>query len=124
MGVFLSGHPIDLYPEDTQKFGQFKIKDIPKKVGTKEIHLVAFLTGTSERLTKTNKKMAYINLEDETGSWEGVMFEKDLPEVLPEANTIVVAKVSIAKSYDGTSISLKVENITPLEDVRRRLPKK
>ena len=124
LGVFLSGHPMDLYQDDAKRYGQFKIKDIPNKVGNRDVHYVGFLTGTSERLTKTNKKMAYINLEDETGSWEGVMFEKDLPEVLPPANSIVHVKASIAKSFDGSSISLKVDSINLLEDVRKELTKK
>ena len=124
LGVFLSGHPLDLYKHDTKKFSQFQIKDIPKKVGSKEVQTVAFLTGISERLTKTNKKMAYVNIEDETGSWEGVMFEKDLPEIYPEINSLVVVKGSISKSYDGTSISFKVESLSPLEDVRREVTRR
>ncbi|NRA64973.1 MAG: DNA polymerase III subunit alpha [Pseudobacteriovorax sp.] len=121
LGVFLSGHPIDLYENDSKRFGQLKIKDIPTKVGSKDILIVAFLSGVSERLTKTNKKMAYIQLEDETGSWETVMFEKDIPDEWPQTNTVVQAKGSISKSYDGTSINFKLEQIFPLEEIRREM---
>ncbi len=124
LGVFLSDHPINLFQQDAKRFGQVKVKDIPKFVGKKELSMVAFLTGISERFTKNNKKMAYIQLEDDTGSWEGVMFEKDIPDEFPAASTLVVAKASISKSYDGTSISLKIEHLAPLEDVRRELIKK
>lgn len=123
LGVFLSGHPMDLYADEVKTFGQLQIKDIPNKVGSKNLTLVAFLTGISERLTKNNKKMAYINLEDQTGSWEGIMFEGDLPDIYPEANGVVVVKAAVSKSYDGNSISLRVESIVPLEIVRRNLTK-
>ena len=41
----------------------------------KGIPVVAFLSEISERLTKSGKRMAYIPLEDETGSYRAVMFE-------------------------------------------------
>lgn len=124
LGVFLSGHPISLYQHDVKRFGQVKLKDIPKHVGKKDLSFVAFLTGVSERLTKSNKKMAYIQLEDETGSWEGVMFEKDIPDEFPEPSSLVVVKAGISKSYDGASINLRVSHLAPLEDVRREMIKK
>ena len=52
------------------------------------------------------------------------MFEGDLPEAYPEINAVVVAKVNISKSYDGSSTSLRVEKITPLEIVRQEHTKR
>lgn len=124
LGVFLSGHPLDLYQEDQKKFGRFKLKDYEKHLNERKLPLVALLTAVSERLTKTNKKMAYIMLEDETASCEAVMFSKEIPEEFPPPNTVVVAYVSISKSFDGTSTSVRVESLVPLENVRREMIKR
>lgn len=67
--------------------------------------------------------MAYLNLEDETGSYEAVMFEKELAAGLPPDNTFVLVYVNINKSYDGSSINARVESVKPIEDIRRELVK-
>ena len=123
LGIFLSGHPLDLYQNDCKRFSQMQIKDIPAKAGSKGVHMVTFLTGISERLTKTNKKMAYLQLDDESGSFEAVMFEKDIPEVWPEINQVVQVQGAITKSFDGSSVSFKLEQVFPLETVRQEMIK-
>jgi DNA polymerase-3 subunit alpha len=123
LGVFISAHPIEQYQLDTNRFGKIKIKDIPARVNEKKVPIVALLSSSSERLTKSNKKMAYLNLEDETGSYEAVMFEKELEAGLPPDNTFVLAYLNINKSYDGSSINARVESVKPIEDIRRELVK-
>ncbi|MFW7381667.1 MAG: DNA polymerase III subunit alpha [Oligoflexus sp.] len=124
LGVFLSGHPVDLYQIDCQRFSSFKLKDAEQQLKKKNIPIVALLTGVSERLTKSNKKIAFVQLEDETASFEAIMAVKDPPEEYPPANTLVVAYVSVGMAFDGSGINLRVESLKPLEDVRREIVKK
>ena len=39
--------------------------------------------------------MAYVPLEDETGSYEAVMFEDEMPNEWPEENSVVVAGLKL-----------------------------
>ncbi len=119
LSVFLSGHPVDCYSLDVRRFGQIKIQDIPKHLGKKGVFCVAFLTEISERLTKTGKRMAYFKLEDETGSWEAVAFESELPAQRPEPNSMVVVQLNIQPSFDKTSINVRIEGIQALEIARK-----
>lgn len=124
LGVFLSGHPIDLYRADADRFGKFMIKDIPNQVGQKKQPIVAVLNEISERLTKTGKRMAYVHLEDTTGQYECVMFENEFPPQMPTKDCMVVAYVSVNKSFDGSGLSVRVDGLKTLQDVRRELVKK
>lgn len=119
LGVFLTGHPVDCYGLDVKRFGQIKIQDIPKFLGKKGLFCVAFLSEVSERLTKTGKRMAYFHLEDETGAWEAVAFESELPAQRPEPNSMVVVQLGVQPSFDKTSINVRVEGIQPLETARK-----
>ncbi len=121
LGVFLSGHPLDHFPNDVAKFSKFQIKDIPAQVGSKKHPIVALLADVSERTTKTGRKVAYVMLEDQTGSYEGIMFEADKPESFPPKGTLVVAYCTIMKNFDGTGVSFRVEAVKALQDVRREL---
>ena len=52
------------------------------------------------------------------------MFQNEIPENIPALNTIVIAWISIGKSFDGTSINVRVEQLKPLEDVRSEMIKR
>ena len=123
LGVFLTGHPNLLFQKDVKKFGRLKLGHLEKLVGQRNQPLVCFLSGSSVRLTKSGKKMAYLMLEDETGSCEAVMFEGDLPEELPKDGSMLVCYGSVKKSFDGSSINLRIEKISLLETVRTELIK-
>lgn len=124
LGVFLSGHPIDCYSLDVARFSQMKIQDIPKSVGRKGVYCVAFLADFSERITKSGKRMAYFKLEDETGCWEAVAFEGDLPEKRPDPQSMVIAQLNIQKSFDGMGINVRIEGIQALELARKAAVKR
>ena len=121
LGVFLSGHPLHIFKQDASRFGKMRLGDLPKLVGQKNVPLVALVLGTSERLTKSGKRMAYVMLEDLTGSREAVMFENELPDQMPKDGSLVVAWCSISKSFDGSSLNLRLESLSLLEDVRREM---
>jgi len=115
---------MEIYQKDISKLGKIKVNEITQNAGQKGIPVVAFLSEISERLTKSGKRMAYIPLEDETGSYEAVMFEDEMPNEWPDPFTVVVAYLKINKSYDGSSINARVESIQPLEKVRKEIIKR
>ena len=121
LGVFVSGHPVDLYKEDVSRFSKFKLKDVEKNVGEKNLPIVCFFNGYSERLTKSGKKMAYVQVEDETAPFEAVMFQNEIPDEFPKSSSIVVCYVNIKKGFDGRGINVRLEKIVPVEDVRNEL---
>jgi len=125
LGVFISGHPTECYAMDVKRFGQMRVGDIAKNIGKKDVHFVALLNGVSERLTKTGKKMSYFQIEDNTGSWEAIAFEGDLPaENRPEPGTMVVVRLNIQQGFDGMSINVRVCGMESLEQARKHTIKK
>jgi DNA polymerase-3 subunit alpha len=124
LGVFLTGHPTEIYPLDGKRFSQLKLKDIDKNIGKKGLFCMAFLGDHRERLTKSGKRMTYFNLEDETGSYEAVGFEKDIPEEKPPAGSMVVVQLSVQMGFDGQGVNVRVENIQTLEQARKSVIKK
>ena len=123
LGIFLSGHPCDLYPTESNKFSRLKISRIPSLIGQKNLSSVCFMSAFSERLTKSGKRMAYVQLEDASGTIEAVIFQNEIPEEYPPLNSMVVAYCSISKSYDGQSISCRLEKLVPLSLVREEMTK-
>ena len=117
LGVFLTGHPLQFHREDKKAFSRCNTADLAKVVG-KRISILAVLAAVNERITKSNKRMASVRLEDEEGAIEAVMFQAEIPAEFPDLGTIVVASGQVGMSFDGTSVRFKLDKITPVEDMR------
>ncbi len=123
LGVFLTGHPTDIYPLDGKRFAQVKICDLEKNIGRKGVFVMAYLVGHRDRLLDSGKRMTYFMVEDESASFEMVGFEGQLPDVLPPAGSMVVIELSISKNFDGGT-KIRMEGIQTLEQARKAVVKK
>lgn len=124
LGVFISNHPVNIFTSDQNRFSKIKIAQIPKSIGAKNTPIVAFLANSFERISKSGRKLINIRLEDNTGSYEGIMYPEDPPQELPPTGSIVVAYCSVKKGFEEGSVNLRVESIMPLENARREMVKK
>ncbi len=80
-GLYLSGHPLDGYRELIHKIA-CPIKDLigenAHQYDNKQVAVVCVLTRSKFMTTKSNTLMAFINVEDLTGTMEIIVFPKVL----------------------------------------------
>lgn len=95
-GIYLSGHPLDEFREDIHKMNYPSCGDIIDADNSfsdgSEISVVGIISARRDKLTRSNTNMAFITIEDFTGSMEVIVFPKvltRLDEVLSE-NSIVM----------------------------------
>ncbi|MEY2671655.1 MAG: hypothetical protein RL687_72, partial [Candidatus Parcubacteria bacterium] len=98
LGLYISGHPLDIYKEKIEKFGTVisEIKNITDK--EKPVVVAAIIDTIRVVNTKKGDRMAFIALSDYTGTIEAVVFPKlfeGTKDILIENNIIAInAKVS------------------------------
>ncbi len=114
LGIYVSGHPLDAYPEMVakSKLSIAGIKESPRP-GLPVI-LPVLVSDVRSILTKKGDKMAFIHLEDKTGSIEAVAFPKlfkENHELLMPGNVLLI-KATLSKRND--ELSLALENLKPL----------
>ncbi len=117
LGVFLTGHPLKFHVQDKKAFGRVGTSDIAKALGKKTV-MIALLTAVNEKITKSNKRMAALRLEDEDGAIEAVMFEDDIPKEFPESGSVVLVVGQPDLSFDKETIRFRVNKVLPIEDIR------
>ncbi len=109
-GFYVSGHPASKY----QKKGIIKIVDFAKYMN-KRVEVVALVDKVKVIDTKKGEKMAFVQLNDETGSIDAVIFPKnnDMIEkiILDNLNRFTA---TISKRND--EIQLILENIKDLDE--------
>ncbi len=113
-GLYLSGHPLDRYSEKAKQLRCDKLAaineaakegDTSKYRDGRTVTLLGIVSSKSEKMTKKETTMAFVNFEDETGEIELVVFanvyEANAHIVQPGAVLAVTGELSLKESGDG-----------------------
>jgi len=122
VGFYLSGHPLDDFNELAAELKVANIGDIVPEEPTgylkykdnDTVRLLCIISRSKVKITKNNQTMAFLTIEDRSGSLECLVFPKILDKVsalLQENNIIVMdARVSIGEDEDTKLICQAIRN--------------
>ncbi len=122
-GLYLSGHPMNEYSGIIEKIGASKvleIKQINTEDGDKRIRLCGIVLSKKMKTTKSNDVMAFVTLEDTTGSLEALVFPRVLQEYggIINVNEAVVVEARVSSREDEET-KLVAERFLTVEDAQR-----
>lgn len=130
LGVYLSGHPLEECEEQWRKGISHTSADfaLDEETGTSVVSdgekaiIGGLISGKSVKLTKTNKQMAYLIIEDLLGTVEVVVFPKDYEKnmalLIEDEKVFVQGRVSCE---DDKPSRLICEKITPFAKEEKEL---
>lgn len=130
LGIYLSGHPLEDYVEKMKKSITARAMDFVREEESGAIktadnaHVVigGILTGKTVKYTRNNQAMAFITVEDLTGSVEVIVFPKDYERygryLEPDAKIFVVGRATVEDEQDGKIIC---ERIVPFESTQKEV---
>jgi DNA polymerase-3 subunit alpha len=128
IGVYVSGHPLEEYMTKWKKrvnaiSSDFSNDDDDMKVREgQNVTIGGIVTAVTMKTTKTNKVMAFINIEDIYGTVEVIVFPKDYEKyrfILYEDNKVfITGRVSANDEGDGKVIA---ENIAEFDQIPQEL---
>lgn len=124
-GLYLTGHPMDEYREEARRHRAQPIgailADFAQEEGAtsyqdgQRVTLAGIVTAAKTKTTKNNTLMAYVTLEDDTGSMELLAFSRVLGEsgsyIKENIPVLAVGKISVR---DEKSPQLMVDSVRPL----------
>ena len=131
-GLYLTGHPMDEYRRQAQRYGAVPISAVMAAGAGEEdgsspygdgqrVTLAGVVASVRTKTTKNNSLMAYVVLEDATGSVELLCFSRTLTEsgayLKVNLPIVVTGKVSIREEK---APQLMVDRVIPLTDVPGR----
>ena len=134
-GLYLSGHPMDDYREAARKIGAVSIASINEDFAREDgpqryqdgqrVTLAGVVTSSKTKTTRNNSLMAYVTLEDDTGSMELLCFSRTLESCgsyLQENQAVVVrGKLSVR---DEKAPQLMCDSAWPLTGDLTNLPER
>lgn len=133
LGFYLTSHPLQAYKADFERLGIIPLEDIQHIENKTLVRTAVLVTGIKEIVTKTGKKMAFLQVEDLTGHGELTIFPKKYEELrhyfMEESNNLFYLTATVDKNqadenaYNEDSdeeeeakieIKLLAENMVPL----------
>lgn len=126
-GLYLSGHPLDAYREQSARFASHAIKDLTGEdahaLDNTTVRIVCTIVKSRMMTTKSNSLMAFTSVEDLTGTMEVIVFPRVL-ETYRDAmkeNAVVVIEGRLSVREDEPA-KLMAELIVPIEHYNAAQP--
>ena len=119
-GLYLSGHPLDAYREQSARIASHSIKALTGEDAHvqdgERVRIVCAVVKSRMMTTKSNSMMAFTSVEDLTGTMEVIVFPKVLDQYRDalHENAVVVIDGKLSVREDEAS-KLLAESIIPIE---------
>jgi DNA polymerase-3 subunit alpha len=119
VGFFLSGHPLDEYGDLLKKLRVQTWADFcrtARAAGGAVGRVAASVLDRQERRTKSGNKMGIVNLSDQTGHYEAIVFSEGLGtyrELLEPGRDLLL---TIQAGVEGEEVRARIQAAEPLED--------
>lgn len=130
LGIYLSGHPLEDYLDKMEKNITAQAVSFIRDEETKAVavadnaHVIVggMIAGKTVKFTRNNQAMAFITVEDLTGTVEVIVFPRDYERyqrfITEDAKVFVVGRATIEDEQDGKIIC---ERIVPFDETRREV---
>jgi DNA polymerase-3 subunit alpha len=119
-GLYLSGHPLDAYRDQTRRFATHSIKALTGEdaagLDNTGVRIVCTIVKSRMMTTKSNSVMAFTSVEDLTGTMEVIVFPRVLDNYRAalQDNAVVVIEGRLSVREDEPA-KLMAEWIVPVE---------
>ncbi len=121
LGFYVTGHPLARYGRELDAFATASIEELPEIDDGEEVRLGGIITGVKTTNDRKGQRMAFVTIEDFTGTVEAVVFSsiyaKRQAEIRSEAAVIIDGKVSTREEQEPKII---VGDLVPLSSAMGR----
>lgn len=115
LGIYISGHPLGAYEELVNRYASNRLVDFdmtddneqPLIKDEQEIAVIGIVSAVKNKLTRSNKMMSFVTIEDITSSIEVLVF----PKIYDDINASLAEEASMSGLPITTSHSLQEDRI-------------
>lgn len=124
IGFYLSAHPLDSSTVYLEKSGCTFLIDLERKIcqpgASKNYTMAGVVLRKQERMSKSGKKFAFIQLSDPTGVYEGMVFSETLVaarELLEPGRTVIL---TVEAEQQEEQVRFLINSVRDLEKAQTR----
>jgi DNA polymerase-3 subunit alpha len=121
LGFYISGHPLDKYRDELRSFTTCTVEGLEQVSDGREVTIGGIITAVKRMMDKKGNMMAFVTLEDFTGSVELILFSdcysKSRGHVETDRLVLISGRVS---TREGEAPKVIVDEVVPLEKLTER----
>jgi len=125
LGLYLSGHPIDMYIQELDQFTSSRLidLDVGQGKGKKSVTLAGLVVGVRIMNTKSGSRMAFLQLDDKTARVEVGVFGElyDQRRDVIHKDKVLVVKGKVSHDHFSGGIRLSADELYDIEQARGQL---
>jgi DNA polymerase-3 subunit alpha len=120
VGFFLSGHPISAWKREVDRYATCRVEHLIRKEVGQEVSVAGMPSAIRSVRTRRGDRMAFVTLDDDTGSVECVFFSDpwDTSRRALESNQVLLVRGKLEKSIDGCKIL--ADSVELMSELRER----
>ncbi len=125
VGFFLSGHPLDAYAAILDRLRVQRWADFARAVkqGASSGRLAATVLDRAERRTKSGSKMGIVQLSDQSGQYEAILFQEGLNQYRDLLEKGASLLLGLQASVEGEDVRARIITAEPLDQAASRVQK-
>jgi len=125
LGLYLSGHPIDMYIQELDQFTSCRLIniDVGQGKGKKSVTLAGLVVGARTMNTKSGSRMAFLTLDDKTARVEVGVFGElyDQRRDVIHKDKVLVIKGKASHNFFNDDIRISADELFDIEQARGHL---
>lgn len=123
LGFYLSDHPLRKFDVEFNSFATVRLGEPDTFTQDDYVRACGVITEVKTKIDKSGRKMAFVKLDDFTGSCECLVFSKifeEFGECIEKENTVIV---KARPESSGDSLKLHIEEAYPITEAKFNLTK-
>ncbi|WP_321370294.1 DNA polymerase III subunit alpha [uncultured Desulfuromusa sp.] len=124
LGFYVTGHPLARYSDSIKRFATCEASALPERTDKEQVRICGIVSGIKELITKKGDRMAFVSLEDLSGSVEVIVF----PEVYSASMDLLKGEepLLISGELDVGEEACKIlaTEVALLRDVKQTMAKR
>ena len=121
LGFYVSGHPLTNYEDEVKAFATLSLDDLEKTRDGQEVCVAGIITAFKRTTDRKNQSMAFLTLEDFSGSAEAILFAEPFErhQTLVYNDSAILAR-AVVSTREERKAKLRISEMVPLSEVRER----
>jgi len=125
VGFFLSGHPLDAYAKILGRLHVSRWSEFTRTVkqGASAGRVAAIVLDKQERRTKSGTKMGIVQLSDQSGQYEAILFQEGLNQYRDLLVKGAALLLGLQANVEGEDVRARIISAEPLDMAATRIQK-
>lgn len=119
LGFYLTGHPLAEFEDEVRKVSSIRVAELSELSDRQSVRLCGVVNSIKEVTTKNGDRMAFVTLEDPTGTVDLVLFPKSYKEAHSFLGKDVPLYVKGELDLTEEGVKILASEILPLEAISK-----